>query len=722
MGGVWARDVRIYADTAPKQSDAGTEGTDIADVYQQYQREWQVLKSAAEARTMYENDRSLPVGAKTGQLELRALLDDTTCYQLIHSFAKQKKKAIVFSCWTSVQSLRTTPEKYRRRKGVEIYQKYVKNMPEELAVLSVMTEAELKKISDFFEAEPPEHPKELNDLRTLVKILLPLQIMCFNIIYDQIFMLFRVQPTYKEMIGMLKVKYNQVLPSDFEYISELGMGAFGIVVKCRKKTTGAYYAMKLQRKTALMAHFDKQPWRIDDEKKAYAACVHPYLVEFAYSFQTPTLAVVAMGLVTEGDLQDLIANSPNNQLSHQYVVFYSAELVSAISYLHNIGLIYRDLKPGNVLLHQDGHIRLADLGAVVDVTGDTIGQFDEADTMAPIFRKFACNVQVRENPTAVDPAIPEHLRANENRPRAKSIVGTIGYMAPEVLLQFYMPISEHKGYTEVVDWWSLGATIYKMYTGDRPYVANMKGKNAPKEEDVHSGPASPGLMQRLLGRGGGSKGRNHSVSDASMSKSTNHIVGTPSVFIPPTKAEDTYFPSKIFVNKSAIFTADAENLINGLLDMNEGTRLGSSICACRDIKNHPYYQGIDWDGLERKDVQAPPLPNYRQGLTLGEVNNKGVATKGMSPKSAEDIVTLPKYRSLEDMLRMLDHADWLEEEIEEEQNEYFNSWDFCAIATIHKEMAALEERQQQTPPLSVPPSQPLQIGSVSTPTAPITIR
>jgi serine/threonine protein kinase len=622
---------------------------------QMWSREWEVLKSASECRKLYEKDKSLPVGAKTGQLELRTLLDNSTCYQMIYSFSKEKKKSIVVQCWTSVQSLRATPEKYRRRKGVEIYQKFVRDKPEELTRLCTLSDEDYKKVSEFFEKTPPVNPRELNDLATLVDVFVPLQRNCFNIIYDQIFMLFKVQPMYKEMIRMLKMKYNQVIPSDFEYICELGMGAFGIVVKCRKKSTGMYYAMKLQRKTAMCQHFDKEPWRIDDEKKAYAACVHPFLVEFAYSFQTPTLAIVAMGLVTEGDLQVLISNSPNNQLGHQHVWFYSAELVSAISYLHDMGLIYRDLKPGNVLLHQDGHIRLADLGAVVDVTGDTIGQFDEADTMAPIFRKFACTVQRRVNPTIIDIEDPIHARANENRPRAKSIVGTIGYMAPEVLFQFYQPTSEHRGYTEVCDWWSLGATIYKMYTGDRPYVANMKGKNAPKEEQHHH----PGLLDRLMGRNGGND------SGAEDSDSNLPSAGT-GPFTPPASPEEAYYPSRIFANRGTIFTPDAENLIYRLLDLDENTRLGSSICASLDIKRHAYFEGINWEELEKKLVPPPPLP---QG------HSKQKTSREM----------FPKYNSLEELLRQLDYADWLDEDVEEEQNEYFNSWDFVSIASIEME-------------------------------------
>ena len=100
------------------------------------------------------------------------------------------------------------------------------------------------------------------------------------------------------------------------------------------------------------------------EKQAYARCNHPYLTSLAYSCQTPLLAVMYLPLFPCGDLLRSMQCSPTSALSLQRVQFYAAEIVSAFDYLHRNGIIYRDLKPANILLNTDGHIVLVDYGSM----------------------------------------------------------------------------------------------------------------------------------------------------------------------------------------------------------------------------------------------------------------------------------------------------------------------------------------------------------------------
>jgi serine/threonine protein kinase len=83
-----------------------------------------------------------------------------------------------------------------------------------------------------------------------------------------------------------------------------------------------------------------------------------------YAFQTRQLAIMLLGLSTAGDLSKVLLRTPEERLPEERVRFYSAEIILALCYLHQRGLMYRDLKPNNVLLNDDGHIQLVDLGGV----------------------------------------------------------------------------------------------------------------------------------------------------------------------------------------------------------------------------------------------------------------------------------------------------------------------------------------------------------------------
>ncbi|XP_041419726.1 protein kinase C delta type-like [Xenopus laevis] len=129
-----------------------------------------------------------------------------------------------------------------------------------------------------------------------------------------------------------------------------------------------------------------------------------------------------MEYASGGSLHDLIGD--RQHLEEREVIFYSAEMVCGLQYLHSRGIIHRDIKPGNVLLSSEGHVKLADFGVAAEVFGhNTI-----------------------------------HGQA-----------GTLNYMAPEMLLD--------RDYTAAVDWWSFGVTLCKMATGKSPF---QTGCDLPK--------------------------------------------------------------------------------------------------------------------------------------------------------------------------------------------------------------------------------------------------
>jgi hypothetical protein len=196
----------------------------------------------------------------------------------------------------------------------------------------------------------------------------------FLLLHDHLFVPFKLSPEYISMCMILRKKYNRVTSTDFYYHGLIGQGGFGLVAEVSKKSTGARYAMKLQRKDQLASIFPFEPWRADLEKRAFASCQHPFIVELFFAFQTETLLAMVISLGTGRDLSKIL--KINGPLSVAQVRFYAAEVTSALSYLHGKGFVYRDLKPGNILLNMDGHIQLVDFGGVHDMTGKLNGKFE----------------------------------------------------------------------------------------------------------------------------------------------------------------------------------------------------------------------------------------------------------------------------------------------------------------------------------------------------------
>ena len=158
-----------------------------------------------------------------------------------------------------------------------------------------------------------------------------------------------------------------------------------------------------------------------------------------------------------GDLQDAILASPKKRLDEQRAKFYAAEIALALNHMHGMGLLYRDLKPSNVLLGQDGHCFLSDLGGVIDESGETLKQC----TPLP-FKPDMANDDKDDQPTttttiAAAAAANATSQNNPKQNRRFSVMGTYGFMAPEMIALLSRPIN--KNYSFAVDWFSYGVTL-----------------------------------------------------------------------------------------------------------------------------------------------------------------------------------------------------------------------------------------------------------------------
>lgn len=191
--------------------------------------------------------------------------------------------------------------------------------------------------------------------------------------------------------------------------------------KRQGKESGALFAMKILRKSHLVRR--RQIERTRTERKVLSIVNHPFIMKLHYAFQSPDKLYLVLDYCPGGEL--FFHLSRFRRFPERVARFYAAELLLALGHLHKRGIIYRDLKPENVLLDADGHIKLGDFG------------------LAKAGIKDACE-------------------------GATSMCGTPEYMAPEVLAQ--------QGHGFCVDYWGLGMLVYEMMTGLPPWYTTDRAK------------------------------------------------------------------------------------------------------------------------------------------------------------------------------------------------------------------------------------------------------
>ncbi|KAF1333586.1 Agc protein kinase, partial [Globisporangium splendens] len=240
---------------------------------------------------------------------------------------------------------------------------------------------------------------------------------------------------------------------DFEKLGFLGMGGAAVVYLVRHRASRVVYAMKMQQ-ISRSDPGNRQTQRAVKEQQILETLQHPFVARLHFAFELKHHFMLQDGdnlcLVMEfcegGSLKDL-HEFCGGTLSEHEVLFYAAEVVLALEYVHTMGFVYRDLKPENILLGKDGHIRLTDFG--VAQRGEPIGR---ADTDAPNTTKFQ---------------IPQYRVDDRVRLRSNSFVGTMDYMPPEMILQ-----KSHQ--STDLDWWALGCLLYELLFGVTPFQDNEK--------------------------------------------------------------------------------------------------------------------------------------------------------------------------------------------------------------------------------------------------------
>nr|XP_033813669.1 rhodopsin kinase GRK7 [Geotrypetes seraphini] len=225
---------------------------------------------------------------------------------------------------------------------------------------------------------------------------------------------FQASVLYDRFLQWKAFEQQPITEKYFYEFRVLGKGGFGEVCAIQVKNTGKMYACKkLDKKRLKKKHGEGMALL---EKEILEKVQSPFVVTLAYAYETKRHLCLVMTLMNGGDLKFHIYNIGVRGLAMSRVIFYSAQVTCGLQHLHSIQILYRDMKPENILLDEKGNCRLSDLGLATKV--------------------------------------------KEGKPITQR-AGTNGYMAPEIL--------KEEDYSYPVDWFALGCSIYEMIAGRPPF-------------------------------------------------------------------------------------------------------------------------------------------------------------------------------------------------------------------------------------------------------------
>lgn len=403
-----------------------------------------------------------------------------------------------------------------------------------------------------------------------------------------------------EAIQIIRVRDGSLGLSHFRLLKRLGCGDIGSVYLAELSGTKSYFAMKVMDKASLASR--KKLLRAQTEREILQSLDHPFLPTLYSHFETDKFSCLVMEFCPGGDLHTLRQRQQGKYFTEQAAKFYVAEVLLALEYLHMLGIVYRDLKPENVLVREDGHIMLSDFDLSLRCTvSPTLVKTSSLESGSLRRNTAYCAQPSCIEPSCIQPScvvptscfsprffsskskkdrkpkndignqvnpLPE-LMAEPTSARSMSFVGTHEYLAPEII--------KGEGHGSAVDWWTFGIFLYELLFGRTPF------------------------------KGSGNRA------------TLFNVVGQP-----------LRFPESPTVSFSA------RDLIRGLLVKEPQNRLAFKRGAT-EIKQHPFFEGVNWALIRcATPPEVPPPVEFEQISVSASSSAKTAAVAAPDHKNSQN--------------------------------------------------------------------------------------